>query len=61
MNSTLEASTGKAPFQLVYGGNVNVPLDPLTGATQLSCVQAAGKMDEEVLWLVDVAKAETLF
>ena len=35
-----------------------VPLDHLTGATQLSHVQAAGEMAEEVLQLVDAAKTE---
>ena len=48
MNSTVAASTGKAPFELVYGENVMVPLDHLTGTTQLSRVQAAGEMAEEV-------------
>ena len=58
LNSTVAASTCKAPFELVYSENVMVPLDHLTGATQLSCVQAAGEMAEEVSWLVDVAKTE---
>ena len=52
----MAASTSKAPFELVYGENVIVPLDHLTGATQLSCVKAAGEIAEEVLWLVDVVK-----
>ena len=42
LNSTVIASTGKAPFELVYGENLMVLLDYLTGATQLSHVQAAG-------------------
>ena len=58
LNSTEAASTSKAPFELVYGENVMVPLDHLTGATQLSCVQAAGQMAEEVSRFVDAAKAE---
>ena len=35
-----------------------VPLDHLTGTTQLSRVQAAGEMAEEVSWLVDAVKTE---
>ena len=58
MNSTVAASTGKAPFELVYGENVIAPLDHLTVATQLSCVQTAGEMAEEVSWLVDMIKTE---
>ena len=58
MNSTVAASTSKAPFELVYGENVIVPLDYLTGPTQLSYVQAAGEMAGEVLQLVDMAKIE---
>ena len=27
MNSTVSASTGKAPFELVYGSNVVLPMD----------------------------------
>ena len=50
--------TGKAPFELVYGDNVIVPLDYLTGTTQLSRVKSAGEMAEEVSQLVDVAKTE---
>ena len=58
MNSTATASTGKAPFDFLYGENVMVPLDHLTGATQLSRVHAAGEMAEEVSRLVDMAKTE---
>ena len=54
----MAASTGKAPFELVYSENVIVPLDYPTGATQLSHVQAAGDTAEEVSWLVDAAKTE---
>ena len=35
-----------------------VPLDYLTGTTQLSSVQAAGEMAEEVSRLVDAVKIE---
>ena len=56
LNSTVAASTSKAPFELVYGENVMVPLDHLTGTTQFSHVQAAKEMAEEVLWLVDMVK-----
>ena len=35
-----------------------VPLDYLTGATQLSYVQAAGEMVEEVSQLVDSVKTK---
>ena len=71
LNSTMAASTSKARFELVYGENVMVPLDNLTGTTQLSpYVQAAGEMAEEVSCLVDagkdkignrLGKVETLF
>ena len=54
----MAASTGKAPFELVYIENVIVPLDHLTGATQLSHIQTAGEMAEEVSWLVDVVKTK---
>ena len=54
----MAASTSKAPFELVYGKNVMVPLDHLTGATQLLHVQAAGEMAEEVLQLVNPEKTE---
>ena len=56
MNSTIAASTEKAPFELLYVENVMVPLDYPTGTTQFSCVQAAGEIAEEVSWLVDAAK-----
>ena len=58
MNSAVAASISKEPFELVYGENVMVPLDHITGATQLSHMQAAGKMSEEVSRLVDVAKTQ---
>ena len=58
MNSTIAASTGKAPFELVYDENVIIPLDCLTGATQFSRMQAAVQMAEEVPQLVDMAKTE---
>ena len=58
MNNTVAASTSKAPFELVYGENVMVPLEHLTGITLLSHVQAAGEIAEEVLWLVNMAKTE---
>ena len=58
MNITVAALNGKAPFELVYGENVIVPLDHLTGATQFSRVQAAEEMIDEVSWLVNVAKIE---
>ena len=58
MNSTIAASTGKAPFELVYDENVIIPLDYLTGATQFLHMQAAGQMAEEVSQLVDMAKTE---
>ena len=35
-----------------------VQLDYLTGSTQLSHMQAAGEIAEEVSWLVDMAKIE---
>ena len=35
-----------------------VPLDHVIGTTHLSRVQAAGKMAEEVSWLVDMAKTK---
>ena len=54
----MAASTGKAPFKLVYDKNVTVPLDHLTGTTQFSHMQAARDMAEEVSWLVDAAKIE---
>ena len=54
----MAALTGKAPFELVYGENVIVRLDHLAGATQLSHMQAAGEITEEVSQLVDVAKIE---
>ena len=57
LNSIVAASTSKVPFELVYGGNVIVPLD-LTGAAQLSHMQAAGEIAEEISWLVDMAKTE---
>ena len=56
MYSTVAASTGKSMFELVHGENVVVLLDYLTGATQFSCVQAAGEMAEEVSQLVDTVK-----
>ena len=52
----MAASAGKAPFELAYGENVIVPLDHLTGATQLPHVQAAGEMPEEMSLLVDAVK-----
>ena len=58
LNSTVADSAGKAPFEMVYGENVMVSLDHLTGTTQLSHVQAAGEMAEKVLQLVDIAKTE---
>ena len=54
----MAASTGRAPFELMYGENVIVPLDNLTGATQFSHVQAVGEMAEEASRLVDAAKIE---
>ena len=42
----------------MYDENVIIPLDYLTGATQLSRMQAAGQMVEEVSQLVDTAKTE---
>ena len=54
----MAASTNKAPFELVYGGNVMVSLDYLTGTTQFSGMQATGEMAEEVSQLVDAAKTE---
>ena len=54
----MAASTGKAPFELMYGENIMVPLDYLTDATQLSRVQAAEEIAKKVSWLVDVAKTE---
>ena len=42
LNSTVAASNGKAPFELVYSENVMVLLDYLTGTTQLSHMQATG-------------------
>ena len=42
----------------MYGENVIIPLDYLTGATQLLHVHAARDMAEEVLRLVDVVKIE---
>ena len=48
LSSTVPTSTRKAPFQLVYGKNVMVPLNYLTGTTQLSYVRAFGEMAEEV-------------
>ena len=45
----MAASSDKAPFELVYGESMMVPLDYPTGATQLSHVQAANEMAEEVL------------
>ena len=58
LNSTVAASIGKAPFELVYSENFLVPLDHLTGATQFSHVQTAGEIPEEVSWLVEAAKTE---
>ena len=54
----MAASTGKAPFESVYGENDIVPLDHLTGATQLLHVQAAVEMAGEILQLVDGVKIE---
>ena len=54
----MTTSTGKAPFELVYGENVMVPLDHLTSTTQFLHVQAAGEMGEEVSRLVNVVKKE---
>ena len=54
----MAASTSNSPFELVYGENVIVPLDHLTGDTQLSRVQAAGEMAEEVSQLINVVKTE---
>ena len=54
----MAASTGKAPFELVYGENVIILLDNLTGATQLSYVLAAREVAEEVSQLVDAVKTE---
>ena len=54
----MAAPTGRAPFELVYGENVMVPLDHLTGSTQFSRVQAAEEIAEGVLQLVDVVKTE---
>ena len=58
MNSTVASSNSKAPFKLVYGESVIVTLDNLTGATQLSRVQTAREMTEEVSQLVDTANKE---
>ena len=52
------ASTSKVLFELVYGENITVPLDHLTGSTQLSHVQASEEMAEKVSRLVDAAKTE---
>ena len=54
----MAVSICKAPFELVYSENAIVPLDHLTGVTQLSHVQAAGEMAEEVSQLVDAANTE---
>ena len=54
----MAASASKAPFELVYGENVIVPLDYITGASQFSHVQVAGEMAEEVSKLVNTAKTE---
>ena len=59
LNSIVVASTSKAPIELLYGENVIVPLDYLTGTTQLLHLQAAWKMAEEVSWLVDLTKTES--
>ena len=40
----------------MYSENIIVLLDHFTGATQLSRVQAAGEMAEEVLQLVNAVK-----
>ena len=48
LNFTVAASTSKAPFKLVYSENVIVLLNYLTGASQLSHLQATGEMAEEV-------------
>ena len=58
MNSSVANSTGKEPFELFYSENVMVPLDYLTGTTQLSRVQDAGEIAEEVLRLVNAANTE---
>ena len=58
LNITVVALTCKTPFELVYGGIVIVPLDHLTGSTQLSHLQTAREMSEAVLWLVNMAKTE---
>ena len=54
----MAASTSKAPFELVYVENVIVPLDHLTGATQLSHMMAFGEMAEEGSWLVNAVKTK---
>ena len=51
----MAASTGRPPFELVYGKNVMVPLDHLTSANQLSHVQAAWEIAKEVSQLVYMA------
>ena len=58
LNNTVAVSTSKAPFELVYDENVMVPLDYLTGATQLSYVWAAREIAEELSRLVDLVKTE---
>ena len=58
MKNIVAASNSKATFELVYGENIMVPLDHLTGATQLLHVKAAGEMAEEVSWLVYAVKTE---
>ena len=58
LNSTVAASAGKAPSELVYSENVIIPLDHLTGATQFPNMQTAGEIAEKVSWLVDVVKKE---
>ena len=58
MNSTVAATARKTPFELVYGENVVVLLDWLTGTTQLLHMQTAKKIATKVSWLVNAAKIE---
>ena len=44
----MAALTGKVLFELMYCENDMVPLDYLTGVTQLSLVQVSGEMAEEL-------------
>ena len=42
INSSMSASTGKAPFELVYGTNVTLPMDLALPTQPDPYVQAAG-------------------